>query len=140
MARLNARGRANLNAIAAGFIADQAARWPGAATITIRALPSMAIRSAWAATADALHPVETADNWRELGDGSYLMTVERDGRREHAVVDVVDGAVIDREPIAEDQLPLLPELFALVGDGTPALPAEVVAVLPVTLGTDVAVE
>lgn len=129
MVKLNERGRGNLNAILSGFAADQAARWPGAATITISSLPSMQIRSAWAATAAALDPGELAAVWRELGDGPYLMTVERGGRREHAVVDVVDGVVAEREPVSEAQVPLLAELYRLLVSGEAvAAPAEVVAV------------
>ncbi len=140
MVKLNERGRANLNAIMAGFVADQAAQWPGARAITIAELPTMRIRSAWAATAAALNARELADMWRELGDGAYLMTVEGEGRRERAVVDVVDGVVYEQEPVTEDQVALLPELYALVVAGEPvAAPAEVVAVT-LADGTEVVVE
>lgn len=112
MTKLTAEGRARINRIMAAFPGQYAAArgWSNVATVTIRTLPSLDVKSAWAIGEDGADPSDT-QNWTEFPDGAYLWTVERGGHQAHVVVEVEGGRVVDSESIDPELIGLLAEMY-----------------------------
>lgn len=98
----NARARARFGALAAEFTKAYAATrgWKGIRTATIRELPEGNVRSAFATGGGETDPDMQAV-WAELGPGFYLLTMEGEGARADAVVNVDATGSVDVEAIAE---------------------------------------
>lgn len=106
----NARAEATVGRIVTGLTAHYATQWgAGSRSVEIREFPGMAVRSAFVVGPGTAFDVEVRRVWRELGDGAYLMTTIAGEMRQHVAVQV-EGDEVDIEPLAPDELAMLPGL------------------------------
>lgn len=113
-AERNARAFTRAGEIAAGVarLISDTRGWTNVRQVTIRELPSMTIRSAWA-IGDGGAARDMSEVWGELGEGFYLMTTEGMGARLDVVVNVDEDGV-DIERVAEDDISAVVELAARI--------------------------